>query len=607
METEKSEQPTEQRKRVRSGPQLRLVCFKDNDRMWRVAVELPEDFSAGGDIVVSQDGQTLQPVRYGENRWPLKCLTGLVEGVEARNGGQGWQLEIGDNKCWLFKLLAESETEEGCQVSAATRGDYLLVMPDNWKKSLCSGIELRREYNLDLAGYVGCRWSVFQVVHARLEFLKRDGERVVIPFRAACFTLSGKSGNAVFGKNEAPLFLCSPPRVRALAPNAWPDVEKVVLRLAGEGHGNLVACFPAMALNNEVELSEHLKKSKGGWYDVRLYDANGLLMDSLYFAFAKTLRGIKIPGAAALPSATGHGEARIEFEHDAEATVEAFFGNQKLEGRSVADGVAYTVPSCCERVDWQISWPGGSPMKCITRLERVWWALGSEGVPPVAGEWADRRVTAKRQDFRASSPRALWILLPWPGWITEIRAGFEHSTSRSYPTSTSSNKREVAIPLREFCDAHQVVSLGRLALSIWLGTSAVETAIVIETSVTSQCKFCDVAVNSEQDAVAHFSEHWEKFITEAPHNSNASAERRRPFAAFKCETCGKVVYAWHDTDFREISRHATRHSVRAKFTPIDLPVTGICRCGFEVKRLSEEQFIAHLRDSHTLGELFNRV
>jgi hypothetical protein len=42
MEREENEQTTQPRKRIRSGPQLRLVCFKGNDRMWQVAVELPE-------------------------------------------------------------------------------------------------------------------------------------------------------------------------------------------------------------------------------------------------------------------------------------------------------------------------------------------------------------------------------------------------------------------------------------------------------------------------------------------------------------------------------------------------------------------------------------
>jgi hypothetical protein len=594
METKEDVQPTERRKRIRSGPQLRLVSFKGNDRMWRVAVELPEDFSAAGDIVVSQNGQPLESVRFGENRWTLKTLTGSVE---ARNGGQRWQLDLGDSGCWLFKLLEEGEAEEGRLVSAATRGDYLLIMPDNWTKSVSTGVELRREYNIGLAGYAGCRWNIFQGVHPRLEFLKPDGGRVAIPFRAACFALEGESASAVFGKNEAPLFPCSPPRVRALDSNAWLDVEKVVVRRAGQGHGNLEACFPPTPVNNEVELSEHLKKSKGGWYDVRLYDANGLLMDSLYFAFARPLRGVRISGASLLPTATGHGEARIEFEHDGEASVEAFFADQKLQMQPVTDGVAYAVPSRCEQVDWQISWPGCSPMKCTSRLERIWWALATESLPPIAADWTDKRLTAKRQDFRASSPRALWILLPWQGYISDVRAGFEHSSSRKHPVAR--NKREVMIPLREFCDTPEVVSLGCPTMSIWLRSSG-ETAVVIETSITGQCKFCDTAVSSEQDAVAHFAEHWERFMIE-------DATECRPYAAYKCESCGKVVYARHSTDFAEISRHATRHSVTAIFTPIDLPVSGKCKCGFEVKGLNEEQFIAHLRGSHALGELFNFV
>ena len=96
-----------------------------------------------------------------------------------------------------------------------------------------------------------------------------------------------------------------------------------------------------------------------------------------------------------------------------------------------------------------------------------------------------------------------------------------------------------------------------------------------------------------------------EFIMVTSGQGDASAKDRGPFGAYKCHTCGKVVYAWSDTDFREISRH-TNHSP-TNFTAIDIPLTGLCRCGFEVRRLSEEAFIAHLSSSHTLDELFEPV
>jgi hypothetical protein len=112
--------------------------------MWQVAVELPEDFSAASEILVSQNGQPLEAMRFGENRWLLKSLAGSIEAEEARNGNHHWRLDLGDKRFWLFKLLAESEKEEGHLVGAATRGDYLLIMPDDWSRSVCSGVELRR-------------------------------------------------------------------------------------------------------------------------------------------------------------------------------------------------------------------------------------------------------------------------------------------------------------------------------------------------------------------------------------------------------------------------------------------------------------------------------
>jgi len=168
MEAEEGRQPAEQRKRTRVGPQLRLVCFKGNDRMWRLAVELPEDFSAGGDIEVLQDGQPLERVGFNDNRWPLNRLNGSVEAVEARNGGQRWELEIGGDQCLIFKLLEESETEEGRLVSAATRGDYLLIAPADWHISHCFGIQPSEEPNVSIDGH-GYRFTL--TLHKNGRFL----------------------------------------------------------------------------------------------------------------------------------------------------------------------------------------------------------------------------------------------------------------------------------------------------------------------------------------------------------------------------------------------------------------------------------------------------
>ncbi len=192
METEENVQPTERRKRVRSGPQLRLICFKGNDRLWRLAVELPEDSSAGGDIAVRQNGQLLECTGFNENRWPVKRLDGAVEAAETRDGGQRWQLEIDSDECLLFKLLEDSETEEGRLVSAPSRGEYLVIAPADWPMPESSGIELVRERNVAIDGHVGYRFIVRDGVLPKLEFGRRGSQTEIIQFCIPfCFISTG--------------------------------------------------------------------------------------------------------------------------------------------------------------------------------------------------------------------------------------------------------------------------------------------------------------------------------------------------------------------------------------------------------------------------------
>jgi hypothetical protein len=411
IEAEDAPPPVQQRKRIRSGPQLRLVCFKGNGGMWRVAVELPEDYSAAGDIEIRQNEQPLERVAFNENRWPLHRLNGNIEAVEAGNGGQRWQLEISDNECLLFKLLTEGATEEGRLVSASSRGQYLVVSPEDWRMLDSSGIQLSRERNVGVAGYVGYRFSVGDGVQARLEFRQRGGQRAEIQFRTSCFTLKGERADAVSGEYQAPLFLNSPPSVHAPDVESWSRVQKLVLGVAGKGRNKWKKGFKPSPVNDEVQLSEHLNGRTSGWYFVRLYDVNEVLMDSLYFAFARPLHGVKVSGTSALPAVSGHAKARLEFEHDTGASIK-ILGEHQHEPQPFDSGTAFIVPPCCEQLDWEFSWPGEPPLKCTTRIERIWWAIGSENGQSTDSDWSDKPVTGKRTDFFAASDKVLFVRLP---------------------------------------------------------------------------------------------------------------------------------------------------------------------------------------------------
>jgi hypothetical protein len=622
VESEHAPLPVRRRKRVRSGPQLRLICFKGNDRMWRVAVELPEDFSAVGDIVVSQNGQSIDRVRFGENRWSLKSLTGSVEAVEAGNGGQRWQLDLGDGECWLFKLLVESATEEGRLVSAASRGDYLAIAPTNWAMPESSGIQPTRERNVDVDGHVGYRFIVRDGVLPKLEFGGRGLEKEAIQFRNACFTLAGERADAEFSEYQSPLFLKSPPIVCASDAESWSAVQKIVLGVAGVGRNRWKQGFKPTPTKGEIQLSEHLGERTGGWYFVRLYDANEMLIDSLYFAFSGALRSIRVLGISALPGVTGHEKACLEFEHDAGASVEL---HEEHERRALNVGTAFEIPprSDCERIEWQISSPSQSPLKCTTRIARIWWALASESRPPTNADWTDKPIRGKRADFFASSSKVVFVRLPCTNSMDRFSAGFARDAARPY--IAMADERTVPIPLRDFVASAQVHSVGIVPFSIWVWQNGKEAfAEALRLEITYECCFCQKQFSTDGEALAHAIEHEKEFIRELTYEELRRLNPELPAAIYQCVHPGCRFYARGDEQWATsvITQHITdKHGSRSapaqitfrSVTDADeirrnverhLPQIFRCRCGEKFENVGAEDFAEHIFTKHR-NQLFN--
>ena len=618
-EADRGGNPVDQRERTCSGLQLRLVCFKDNYRMWQLAVELPEDVSSAS-VRVFQDSEELQPTRFDQNRWPLKRLNGIIEAVESQNEGRRWQLEIGcGDEYLLFKLLAESETEEGRRVNSPSRGDYLLIAAENWHISDCLGIEPRPEPNIRVEGHVAYRFTVRDGYHARLRLGPQGREQRTIQSRSACFTFANKPADAVFEKYQAPLFLRSPPIVRALNPISWPQVEKLVLLVAGEGHGNLKACFKPAPINNEVDLTEHLKTTNVGWYVVRLYDAHELLLDDgHYFAFSRLLRDIKVSGAPVLPGADGHSETRLEFEHDAETAVEAFFGEQELEALPIDGGTVFSVPPRCEQVHWQIGCTGESPLKCITRIERLWWAFGSDSIQPTETEWTDKPVVVRRGDFRASSDKVIWVRLPKPQWVENVRVGFSQNSARNYCPPAS--EREFVIPLREFESSEQHGRVGVSRLNCWLTYNATQTSVELaRVEVVYKCKCCEQEFKNAVEMRSHAVEHWEILVSELTLDEMRLLLPELPIGSYKCPQCLRFVHSddvenptsaicWHiqhEYPGTQISFYVVSdvQEFREHIFPT-LPKIHRCRCGQEFTNATMDRLAAHLQSCRSVSSLF---
>jgi len=100
-------------------------------------------------------------------------------------------------------------------------------------------------------------------------------------------------------------------------------------------------------------------------------------------------------------------------------------------------------------------------------VERVWWTLGEVSRKPSPSQWGASCLTLSRQDFSATSQRALWLQLPRPRWVDRIWVGFARANARPYSVGASTN--EMAIPLRDFTDSGEVNdSAHEHPLKVWI-------------------------------------------------------------------------------------------------------------------------------------------
>jgi len=110
-------------------------------------------------------------------------------------------------------------------------------------------------------------------------------------------------------------------------------------------------------------------------------------------------------------------------------------------------------------------------------VERVWLALGEEDGEP--SQWEDRPLVLSRDDFTATSTRAIWLRFPKTRWVDKISVGFQDAKARSYPVRVA--ERKIALPLREFADTEEVADRSREhQLKVWIERNSIfKTAVAI--------------------------------------------------------------------------------------------------------------------------------
>ncbi|MCS6907637.1 MAG: hypothetical protein RML93_07130 [Anaerolineales bacterium] len=431
-----------------------IVCWK-RGRQWAMAAEIPDELLQKTGLTVLQSGAELIQEESEESLWPLTQVSGQV--TVRWNEGEVFQevkVELGHNDFLLFKLCGRN-LNQGRLVKSISSGAYLVIAPEDWRRDeMQAGVAPIAPEPVSLHGYAAHFFDLEEGNSRKIGFRLPDGKSVCIEKKGRLFELVGDRIDDAT-EEKGPLFCGGAPRIVASDRQLWKDVKTIVIGQEGGGRGKWRLPFKPNSKTTEQQLPSEVAERKGGWYFLRFYNDGDELMESMDFRFLRGLKQVRIQHYTCFPAAKGHQPVIVEFHYDPDCTVRQISNAKAFRIQNQKDKTIVTIPSdpTWDRSIWLVSQNDGPEVEVTIIVKRIWWALGLENTAP--SSWQDRSVTLSREEFRATSTKALWLRLPKRSWVDKLLVGFELSRARPYPVRAKDTT--VAIPLREFSDAKEVV------------------------------------------------------------------------------------------------------------------------------------------------------
>lgn len=422
------------------APRPELVCWKEGVA-WKIGVEVPEDLG-DGDLSVIQDGEELEQDAVYDMRWPLSEPLGSVEVQwfdESDAASVSRIFESSQHR--LFKVAASGD--KGRAVSQVTRGHYIVTSPRALRRDDASSgpAPLAPEYVLpETAGVVAHH---FLADTEASEFVLRGDGGAHVTIRPSSLETYRFEGHLIEDAHPTagPLFGREPPHLVVGEPRG---PAQVVVGLEGQSIGGR----PRYTAASFEELRNWFDDHQPGWFFVRLYDANGDLLDSLDFRYAKALEGIEIDEFSSLPPPEGHRPARVRLRLGDGLTVRPLDGPKEISSLSSLPTEGFVLPARPDAGEVTLNLHGEREFSVdvIVKVPRVWWALTSTADAHSFPAWVDRPLALSAGDFLPTSPRQVSVLLPEPGWAHAFVVGFRDSSPKRVPILRT--ERRIDYPLR---------------------------------------------------------------------------------------------------------------------------------------------------------------
>lgn len=484
---------------------LEVVCWQ-MEREWILAVELPEELEANQGISLVQGDKNLLPDESETGCWRLATIKDeIIVRAEAPGSVREMKSVFGNGDHLLFKLSGRDLNRGRC-VKTTSSGSYLVIVPENWERSVAhAGPPPVTPEPVCLEGYRAHFFDLADDSGSSIVFLDSTGRFTKIGSSGPRFELKGEKVHDA-SEQIGSLFCGRTPSIE-MTDGSWADIGSIVVGQEGNEGGRWRTSFrPSPALHSQP-VSDEINTRKAGRYFVRFYSLENELLDSLDFRFAVGLRGIAIHGSNVPPTETGHSEATVEFQHDADWSVALTSTTHEeivIERTDLETSLTIPPRQDYDRTQLLFGHGDGPRVDMSILIERIWWALGDENDLPA--QWMDRQLLVTREDLRAISNRVLWLHFPKQRWAQSVSVGFSHASSRDY--SVLSTADSVAIPLRDFGGVPEMEQIGEFPLRVWVSHHDKSHELSpCRLTTRASCSFCEFSAFTEQEVLQHVRAH----------------------------------------------------------------------------------------------------
>lgn len=457
-----------------------IICWNEGWE-WIVGIEIPEEFASPR---VAQNDELLEQDTADAAIYYLRNFENIVR-VDWTAGEQDRKIDIPimeTGRNYLIFKMRKDWKGLGRLVRRPTAGYYLIIAPQEWKlDEETSGPAPVEPENVQINGYKAHFFVLRQNEDTVVAFIDAKDERIKVDLESSRFHLVGREISDS-SEDMGPLFGEEPPRIKTINERGWSSVGVVVVGEEGSGRNRWRTQFVPQEDAEEQRMPDELTNRQGGWYFVRIYDKENDLLESMDFRFIAGLKDIQIMNSECLPEPDGYNDVIVQLIHQANCKVEPAGGEMyhALKIRQENNLTIVTIPPRpnYDKTHWILS-NESATTKVAVLVERVWWCVDRLGVVPES--WKDKTVSLSREDFTATTDKALWMKFPRKRWISKIEVGFNHTKSRGY--SVEVKKEEIAVPLRDFCDAEEIENKQEEStMKIWVSHDGIKTfeAIVLK-------------------------------------------------------------------------------------------------------------------------------